>query len=108
MECVLILLLCHSQEKLSKLKQIETRLEKEKRQLMDSLENATTRSTRLEVTKRALEGDVQRLQKVLSERESENQVSCVFRCVRNGFLLKCLHMIVGKTFSPSFTTIALS
>jgi rootletin len=55
----------------TKLKQSEARLEKDKRQLLESLENATTRGTRLEVTKRALEGDVQRLQKVLSEREAE-------------------------------------
>jgi hypothetical protein len=74
-----------NQEQVTKLKQSEACLEKDKRQLLESLENATTRGTRLEVTKRALEGEVERLQKVLSER-TEAEITVKIRHSKENWL----------------------
>ena len=65
------------QDKIAKMKQNEQRLEADKRQLRETLEGSENRATQLELKRRALEGDLQRLQLSMNDRITENQVSII-------------------------------
>lgn len=49
-------------------------MEEDKKALRSSLEDAENRCTKLELTKRALEGDMQRTKLVLTDKDTEIQV----------------------------------
>lgn len=55
-------------------KSSETRLTDDKRQLKRALDESDTRATELEMNKRALEGEIQRLNMILADKETEIQV----------------------------------
>ena len=57
------------------MKQTEGKLEDDKKALKMMLEDAENRCTKLELARRSLEGDLQRLKLVLTDKETENQVS---------------------------------
>lgn len=61
------------QEQCSKLRAGEVRLEAERRRLREALEAAEGRGTRVELGRRSLEGELQRLRLSLAERETEIQ-----------------------------------
>lgn len=52
----------------------EAKLEVDKRRLRDSLGSSESRSTKLELLRRSLEGELQRAKVVLSDREAELQL----------------------------------
>lgn len=51
------------------------RLEAERRRLREALEAAEARATRVELGRRSLEGEMQRLKLSLGDREAESQTS---------------------------------
>jgi rootletin len=55
-------------------KSSESRLSDDKRQLKRALDEAEARATELEMNKRALEGDMQRLNMILTDKDTEIQV----------------------------------
>ena len=52
----------------------ESRLTDEKRQLRRALDDTEARATELEMNKRALEGEIQRLNMILTDKDTEIQV----------------------------------
>lgn len=60
---------------MSKQRAGEVRLEAERRQLREALEAAEARGTRVELGRRSLEGELQRLKLSLGDREAENQAT---------------------------------
>lgn len=52
----------------------EARVENEKRKLKDALEACEQRATKLELARRALEGDLQRNRLSINDKETETQV----------------------------------
>lgn len=60
---------------MNKQRAAEVRLEAERRRLREALESAETRATRVEVGRRSLEGELQRLKLSLGDREAESQSS---------------------------------
>ena len=67
-------------EELKKLREKEVKWEAEKRRLQELLNEAETQNARLEVYRKGLDGDQQRLHLALSEKDSEIKVirSCKF------------------------------
>lgn len=63
------------QEQLDKQRAAEVRLEAERRRLREALEASEARATRVEVGRRSLEGELQRLRLSLGDREAESQAS---------------------------------
>lgn len=63
------------QDQLNKQRAAEMRLEAERRRLREALEAAEARATRVELGRRSLEGEMQRLKLSLGDRESESQTS---------------------------------
>lgn len=61
-------------DKLEKLKAALSRLEAEKRNLQEELSRTEGRSTKLELQRMAAEGDLQRLQMMLQEKDVTVQV----------------------------------
>ena len=57
------------------MKQALNRLENEKRCLQEELGRTESRSTKLELQRMSLEGDLQRLQMILQEKDGSLQVS---------------------------------
>ncbi len=55
-------------------KSSESRLSDDKRQLKRALDESETRGTELEMNKRALEGEIQRLNMILTDKDTEIQV----------------------------------
>ena len=55
-------------------KSSESRLSDDKRQLKRALDETETRATELEMNKRALEGEIQRLNMILTDKDTEIQV----------------------------------
>lgn len=70
----LLSLLC-LQDQVNKQRAAEVRLEAERRRLREALESAEARATRVEVGRRSLEGELQRLKLSLGDREAESQTS---------------------------------
>lgn len=62
------------QDKLDKLKQALSRAECDKRSLQEELSRSESRATKLELQRLGLEGDLQRLQMVLQEKDITIQV----------------------------------
>ena len=62
------------QEKVSKMKMNDSRLEEEKKQLRSSIEETENRVTKVELARRALEGELQRFRLTMTDKETENQV----------------------------------
>ena len=60
---------------MAKLKQCESKLEEDKKQLRVSLDDAENRCTKVELSRRALDGELQRTRLAMNDRETENQVS---------------------------------
>lgn len=60
---------------MNKQRAAEVRLEAERRRLREALESAEARATRVEVGRRSLEGELQRLKLSLGDRDAENQNS---------------------------------
>lgn len=58
------------QDRLEKSKQNEAKLENEKRHLLDEIARYEGRSNKLDLQRIALEGDIQRLQMTLQEKEN--------------------------------------
>lgn len=63
------------QEQLNKQRAAEMRLEGERRRLREALEAAEARATRVELGRRSVEGELQRLKLSLGDREAESQAS---------------------------------
>lgn len=63
------------QDLLNKQRAAEIRLEAERRRLREALEAAEARATRVELGRRSLEGELQRLKLSLGDREVESQTS---------------------------------
>lgn len=63
------------QDQLNKHRATEMRLEAERRRLREALEAAEARATRVELGRRSLEGELQRLKLSLGDREAESQTS---------------------------------
>ncbi|KAF7402943.1 hypothetical protein HZH66_005210 [Vespula vulgaris] len=61
------------EEKLEKMKQTLNRMENERRNLQEELNKSEARATKLELQRMSLEGDLQRLQMMLQEREANIQ-----------------------------------
>ena len=59
---------------MQKLKMAEGHLEDEKKMLRIALDDVENRMTKSELTRRALEGDLQRLRLCVTDKETENQV----------------------------------
>lgn len=71
------------QEKISKLKTSESKLEEDKKNLRVGLDDAESRCTKLELARRALDGELQRLKLAMTDKETENQVNCSFLFGKN-------------------------
>ena len=56
------------------MKQCESKLEEDKKQLRVSLDDAENRCTKVELSRRALDGELQRTRLAMNDRETENQV----------------------------------
>ncbi|VDQ15242.1 unnamed protein product [Trichobilharzia regenti] len=56
------------------LRQVSARLEEERRLSRRALDEAENRITQLEVNRRSLEGELQRLKMCANDKESENQI----------------------------------
>jgi len=63
------------QDQLNKQRAAEMRLEAEKRRLREALEAAEARATRMELGRRSLEGELQRLKLSLGDQEADGQAS---------------------------------
>lgn len=66
---------CLLQDQLNKQRAAELRLEAERKRLRETLEAAEARATRVELGRRSLEGELQRLRLSLGDREAESQAS---------------------------------
>lgn len=64
-----------AQEQLNKQRAAEMRLDAERKRLREALEAAEARATRVELGRRSLEGELQRLKLSLGDREVESQNS---------------------------------
>ena len=64
-----------AQEKMARLKTNESKLEEDKKNLRAALDEAETRCTKLELSRRSLDGELQRLRLAMTDKETENQVS---------------------------------
>lgn len=62
------------QEKCGKLQHVLGKAEEERKISRKQVEELEARLTQLELTRRGLEGDMQRLRLVIAERDAENQV----------------------------------
>ncbi len=62
------------QEKCVKLSQSISKSEEDRKVQRHQIEELEARLTQLELTRRAIEGDMQRLRLVINERDAENQV----------------------------------
>lgn len=65
---------CYLQEKVNKMKATEVKLESDKRRLKEVLDASESRSIKLELQRRALEGELQRSRLGLGDREAHAQV----------------------------------
>lgn len=63
------------QDQLNKQRAAEVRLEAERKRLREALEAAEARATRVELGRRSLEGELQRLKLSVGDREAESQAS---------------------------------
>lgn len=64
-----------AQDQLNKQRAAEMRLDAERKTLREALEAAEARATRVELGRRSLEGELQRLKLSLGDREAESQNS---------------------------------
>lgn len=64
-------------ERLEKLKLHMSQLESEKRNLQDELTQTESKATKLEILRIGLDGDLQRLQMMLQEKDSHIQVTII-------------------------------
>lgn len=64
----------HPQEKISKMKANEVKLESDKRRLKEVLDASESRTIKLELQRRSLEGELQRSRLGLGDREAQAQV----------------------------------
>lgn len=62
------------EDKIEKMKMAIGRLETDKRNLQEELARTENRSTKLELQRLSTEGDLQRLQMMLQEKDNQNQV----------------------------------
>ena len=60
---------------MARLKTNESKLEEDKKNLRAALDEAETRCTKLELSRRSLDGELQRLRLAMTDKETENQVS---------------------------------
>lgn len=82
------------QDLLNKQRAAEMRLEAERRRMREALEAAEARATRVELGRRSLEGELQRLKLSLGDREAESQTSQD----RHDTLLKQVHRLMQDHF----------
>lgn len=75
------LIIPSTQDKIEKLKQTLGKHENEKRMLKDDLNKNENRATQMEVHRLKLEGDLQRLQMIMQEKDANMQV-CRPACFR--------------------------
>lgn len=66
--------ICWWQEKVAKIKTSESKLEEDKKNLRVALDEAESRCTKLELSRRSLDGELQRLKLAMTDKETENQV----------------------------------
>ena len=59
---------------MAKQKANEAKLEEDKKNLRQALDDAETRCTRLELARRSIDGELQRLKLAMTDKETENQV----------------------------------
>lgn len=62
------------QERMDKLKQALSKIENEKRNLQEELNRSESRATKLELQRMSLEGDLQRLQMMFQEKDTNIHV----------------------------------
>lgn len=65
---------------MDKAKTAESRLEEDRRQLLRGLDDAETRYTQAEVSRRRLEGELHRMQTAMNDLETEKQVNQIPLC----------------------------
>jgi rootletin len=65
------------------MRQAMSRLEAEKRSLQEELGRNESRATKLEVQRLSLEGDLQRLQMILQEKDSHVQVHSIAQIMKS-------------------------
>lgn len=82
------------QDLLNKQRAAEMRLEAERRRMREALEAAEARATRVELGRRSLEGELQRLKLSLGDRKAESQTSQD----RHDTLLKQVHRLMQDHF----------
>ena len=63
-----------NQDKINKMKNLAAKNESDKRKLKEAFEISEQRATKLELARRALEGDLQRLKLAQNDKETTNQV----------------------------------
>jgi rootletin len=78
------------EDKLEKMRQVFARSENEKRSLQDELSKTEARATKLELQRLGMEGDIQRLQMMLQERDTAVQVCPYNLLVHIRFCLKAV------------------
>lgn len=96
------------QEKVSKLKSTEVKLESDKRHLKEVLDACESRTVKLELQRRSLEGELQRSRLGLSDREAQAQalldrVDSLQRQVgpsQHTTCMPCTEYFTGTTQSP--------
>ena len=69
------------QDKIEKLKHTIHKLESDKRMIKEELNKSENRATQMEVHRMSLEGDLQRLQMIIQEKEATVQVRVTFKNV---------------------------
>lgn len=87
----------------------ESRLDEEKKNLRNALDDAENRATRLELARRSAEGELQRMKLALNDKDTENQVSCLpwLMLVRGvkSLLILSRYQFLYKTLSQKKETI---
>jgi len=74
-------------EKIERLRQAINRFDQEKRVLQDELARSESRGTKLELQRMSMEGDLQRLQMMIQEKDAHCQV-CFKKISRASLALK--------------------
>lgn len=82
-------------------KSSESRLSDDRRQLKRVLDESETRATELEMNKRALEGEIQRLNMILTDKDTEIQVHQE-RCDTLIRQIQVGRKVHGRRHQPSF------
>ena len=98
------------QEKIQKMKNNENKLEEDKKNLRGNLDDAENRCTKLELARRSIEGDLQRLKLVMNDKETENQVRNTThepQKLRIKYLTRCMNHTQNQVHNYGITNSAI-